>query len=40
MRELRDCKRTTGSYLSYFKRLWNWVDITSLTLQWVGVALW
>ena len=40
VRELRHWKHTTGSHLSYFKQLWNWVDMASLTLQWVGVALW
>ena len=39
-REMMQCKRIYGSALSYFNSAWNWVDLSSIALQLIGVALW
>ena len=39
-REMIHLKRSAGSVLSYFENAWNWVYITSLCVQWVGVGMW
>ena len=39
-REMRHCRRVTGTVLSYFDNRWNWLDLASLALQLSGVALW
>ena len=40
VREMILKKQTVGTVLSYFENTWNFIDIVSLGMQWVGVGLW
>ncbi|CAI5506833.1 unnamed protein product, partial [Closterium sp. Naga37s-1] len=38
--ELRGRMKREGSVLSYFRSGWNWIDMTSLLLQWLALITW
>ena len=38
--EMIHCTKVFGTVLSYFDSAWNWLDISNLLLQVVGVAMW
>lgn len=40
IREMQQCRRIYGTTLSYFDSAWNWIDLTSIALQLVGIGLW
>ncbi|CAI5516018.1 unnamed protein product [Closterium sp. Naga37s-1] len=40
LQEMADRAAKDGSWLSYFGLVWNWVDMLSLTLQAIAIALW
>ncbi|GJP51052.1 hypothetical protein CLOM_g10222 [Closterium sp. NIES-68] len=38
--EAFQCWLETGRITSYFRTLWNWLDVLSLTIQFIGIIMW
>ncbi|CAI5470656.1 unnamed protein product [Closterium sp. Yama58-4] len=38
--EAFQCWLETGRIFSYFRTLWNWLDVLSLTIQFIGIIMW
>ncbi|CAI7823370.1 unnamed protein product [Closterium sp. NIES-54] len=38
--EAFQCWLETGRITSYFQTLWNWLDVLSLTIQFIGIIMW
>ena len=38
--DLLDSKKSRGSYLAYFSSVWNYIDVASITIHCVTIAMW